>query len=115
MVLAPGQPIPYGDRTATILIGRSSDYVTDLEDSSVKRFEPFRSRETKLEMDVDVVRSDGIVIAGFPPPFLTKASFFKKEEAGKKKRKARNDQYNRCSKKLSRVVSPTRLECIAGH
>nr|GFA24213.1 putative reverse transcriptase domain-containing protein [Tanacetum cinerariifolium] len=30
---------------------------------------------------------------------------------GKKKRKARkDDQYNRCSKKLSRVVSPTRLE-----
>nr|GFD13050.1 hypothetical protein [Tanacetum cinerariifolium] len=27
-------------------------------------------------------------------------------KAGKKKRKARNDQYNRCSKKLSRVVSP---------
>nr|GEW34388.1 hypothetical protein [Tanacetum cinerariifolium] len=26
-----------------------------------------------------------------------------------------DDQYNRCSKKLSRVVSPTRLECIAGH
>nr|GEZ51369.1 MAK10-like protein [Tanacetum cinerariifolium] len=30
--------------------------------------------------------------------------------AGKKKQKARNDQYNRCSKKLSRVVSPMRLE-----
>nr|GEV06100.1 hypothetical protein [Tanacetum cinerariifolium] len=36
-------------------------------------------------------------------------------KAGKKKRKARNDQYNRCSKKLSRVVSPMRLECIVGH
>nr|GEY64327.1 reverse transcriptase domain-containing protein [Tanacetum cinerariifolium] len=36
-------------------------------------------------------------------------------KAGKKKRKSQNDQYNRCSKKLSRVVSPMRLECIAGH
>nr|GEU30325.1 hypothetical protein [Tanacetum cinerariifolium] len=36
-------------------------------------------------------------------------------KAGKKKRKALKDQYNRCSKKLSRVVSPMRLECIAGH
>nr|GFA75730.1 hypothetical protein [Tanacetum cinerariifolium] len=36
--------------------------------------------------------------------------------AGKKKQKALNDdQFNRCSKKLSRVVSPMRLECIAGH
>nr|GEV75678.1 ribonuclease H-like domain-containing protein [Tanacetum cinerariifolium] len=30
--------------------------------------------------------------------------------AGKKKRKALNDQYNRCSKKLSRVISPMWLE-----
>nr|GEW47298.1 hypothetical protein [Tanacetum cinerariifolium] len=31
-------------------------------------------------------------------------------KASEKERKAQNDQYNRCSKKLSRVVSPTRLE-----
>nr|GEX14404.1 dehydrodolichyl diphosphate synthase 6-like [Tanacetum cinerariifolium] len=35
--------------------------------------------------------------------------------SGKKKQKALKDQYNQCSKKLSRVVSPMRLECIAGH
>nr|GEZ22000.1 reverse transcriptase domain-containing protein [Tanacetum cinerariifolium] len=35
--------------------------------------------------------------------------------AGKKKQKSLKDQYNRCSKKLSRVVSPMRLECITGY
>nr|GFA59728.1 hypothetical protein [Tanacetum cinerariifolium] len=46
-------------------------------------------------------------------PFCS-TSFFKKEKASKKERKA-YDLYNRCSKKISRVVSPMRLECIAGH
>nr|GEY26695.1 hypothetical protein [Tanacetum cinerariifolium] len=36
--------------------------------------------------------------------------------AGKKKQKAlKYDRYNRCRKKLSRIVSPMRLECFAGH
>nr|GEZ69069.1 hypothetical protein [Tanacetum cinerariifolium] len=62
------------------------------------------------------VSSIDLLFAGFSPLFFTKASFFKKEKASKKKRKARkDDQYNRCSKKLSRVVSPMRLECIAGY
>nr|GEY32634.1 hypothetical protein [Tanacetum cinerariifolium] len=41
---------------------RSSEFAMVLEDSSADRFEPSRSRETKLEMDIDVVRSDGIDI-----------------------------------------------------
>nr|GEY04382.1 hypothetical protein [Tanacetum cinerariifolium] len=41
---------------------KSSDYVTDLEDSLTERFELSWSRETELEMDVDIVRSDGINI-----------------------------------------------------
>nr|GEW34551.1 putative reverse transcriptase domain-containing protein [Tanacetum cinerariifolium] len=35
---------------------RSSDYVMDLEDSLAESFKPSRSRETELEVDVDVVR-----------------------------------------------------------
>nr|GEV00800.1 hypothetical protein [Tanacetum cinerariifolium] len=41
---------------------KSSDNVTDLEDSSMERFELSWSRETELEMDVDIVRSDVINI-----------------------------------------------------
>nr|GEU88581.1 hypothetical protein [Tanacetum cinerariifolium] len=41
---------------------RSFDYVTDLEDSSAESSEPSRSRGIKLEMEVDVVRSDKIDI-----------------------------------------------------
>nr|GEW54917.1 putative reverse transcriptase domain-containing protein [Tanacetum cinerariifolium] len=41
---------------------RCYEFAMDLEDSLAERFEPSRSRETKLEMDVDVVRSDGIDI-----------------------------------------------------
>nr|GFB37716.1 hypothetical protein [Tanacetum cinerariifolium] len=40
----------------------SSDYVTDLEDSSAESSESSMSRETKLEIDVDIKRSDGIDI-----------------------------------------------------
>nr|GEY67261.1 hypothetical protein [Tanacetum cinerariifolium] len=41
---------------------RSSNFVRDLEDSSVERFELSRSRETEFEIYVNVVRSDGIDI-----------------------------------------------------
>nr|GEX76541.1 hypothetical protein [Tanacetum cinerariifolium] len=41
---------------------RSFEIATDLEVSSEDRFEPYIPRETDLEMDVDVVRSDGIDI-----------------------------------------------------
>nr|GEX35922.1 hypothetical protein [Tanacetum cinerariifolium] len=41
---------------------RSSEFTTDLEGCLEDRFEPSRPRETDLEMDVDVVRSDGIDI-----------------------------------------------------
>nr|GFA20671.1 hypothetical protein [Tanacetum cinerariifolium] len=41
---------------------KSSEFATNLEDSLTERFELSRSKETDLEMDVDVVRSDGIDI-----------------------------------------------------
>nr|GEV34324.1 reverse transcriptase domain-containing protein [Tanacetum cinerariifolium] len=41
---------------------RSSEIAGDLEVSSKDRFEPYVPRVTNLEMDVDVVRSDGIEI-----------------------------------------------------
>ncbi|GKE55935.1 hypothetical protein Tco_1495120, partial [Tanacetum coccineum] len=41
---------------------RSSKFATDLEVSSAKDSKPSRYRGTNLEMDVDVVRSDGIDI-----------------------------------------------------
>nr|GEU63235.1 thylakoid lumenal 15 kDa protein 1, chloroplastic [Tanacetum cinerariifolium] len=41
---------------------RSSDFAMDLKDSSMERFEPSRSKETELKLDVDVVRSDRIYI-----------------------------------------------------
>nr|GEU53185.1 hypothetical protein [Tanacetum cinerariifolium] len=41
---------------------RSSEIATELEVSSEDRFEPYIPRGTDLEMDVDVVRSDGIDI-----------------------------------------------------
>nr|GEX61284.1 hypothetical protein [Tanacetum cinerariifolium] len=41
---------------------RSFEIATDLEVSSEDRFEPYIPRGTDLEMDVDVVRSDGIDI-----------------------------------------------------
>nr|GEU78401.1 putative reverse transcriptase domain-containing protein [Tanacetum cinerariifolium] len=41
---------------------RSSEFATDLEVSSEARFEPYVPRRTDLEMNVDVVRSDGIEI-----------------------------------------------------
>nr|GEX15784.1 retrovirus-related Pol polyprotein from transposon TNT 1-94 [Tanacetum cinerariifolium] len=41
---------------------RSSEIATNLEDCLEDRFEPYVPRGTDLEMDVDVVRSDGIEI-----------------------------------------------------
>nr|GFA72265.1 hypothetical protein [Tanacetum cinerariifolium] len=41
---------------------KSSEFATDLEDSSTERFKLSRSKETDLDMDIDVVRSDGIDI-----------------------------------------------------
>nr|GEV94928.1 hypothetical protein [Tanacetum cinerariifolium] len=41
---------------------RSSEFATELEVSSEDSFEPYIPRETDLEIDVDVVRSDGIEI-----------------------------------------------------
>nr|GEZ90202.1 hypothetical protein [Tanacetum cinerariifolium] len=41
---------------------RSSEFAMDLEGCSEDRFEPSRHRETDLEIDVDVVRSNGIDI-----------------------------------------------------
>nr|GEX08454.1 reverse transcriptase domain-containing protein [Tanacetum cinerariifolium] len=43
---------------------RSSEFATDLKDSSAERFNPSRSRGTELKMDVDVVRriDDRVVV-----------------------------------------------------
>nr|GEY41252.1 hypothetical protein [Tanacetum cinerariifolium] len=49
------------------------------------------------------------------PPLLINYWLLQKEEKASKKERKAYDRYNRCSKKLSRVVSPMRLECIAGH
>nr|GFA12679.1 hypothetical protein [Tanacetum cinerariifolium] len=65
----------------------------------------------EISIAVATVRAVG-QLQRFSPFF--KLNFFNKEKASKKERKA-YDLYNRCSTKLSRVVSPMRLECIAGH
>nr|GEY65824.1 hypothetical protein [Tanacetum cinerariifolium] len=41
---------------------KSSEFATNLEGCLVDRFEPSRHRETDLEMDVNIVRRDGIEI-----------------------------------------------------